>query len=203
MAVAKTTAELDSLKIESGGHKARVAEVQQELHDASAKNKALEQRFKEQVTELSKLSSMLKSERVQKRFFEEEVRRVKKIANAPDDNLLLGNQMKQPMDLHRMAEPAMKDLYIRLWPTEALSSSYFSLVLKLFNTMPHLDVLKRSICMEGAWMAFARTMTHWPGVKPLTMATALPPVGKEHRRLELYFAAVMEGARTIEDVTYE
>jgi len=47
-------------------------------------------------------------------------------------------------------------------------------------------------------MAFAKTMVHWPKLKPTEMATAPPPPGKEHRRPELYFSVVMEGAREIE-----
>lgn len=107
-----------------------------------------------------------------------------------------------------MAEPAMKDLFIRMWFAEPLPSSYSGLVQKLYDVVPQLEVLKRSVCMEGARMAFARTMMHWPGVKPLTMATARPPPGKEHRRPELYFSTATEGARAIEaqcskDVIYE
>ena len=57
-------------------------------------------------------------------------------------------------------------------------------------------------------MAFARTMMHWPGVKPLERATVPPPPGKEHRCPKLYFAAAIEGARSVEtqcpkDVIFE
>ena len=107
--------------------------------------------------------------------------------------------MKQLMELHRMAEPAMKDLCIRLWPIEPLSSSYSGLVQKLCDAVPRIDALNRSTCIEGARMAFARTMVHWPKIKPTEMATAPPPPGKEHRRPEKYFSAVMDGARAIED----
>ncbi|KAI5021629.1 hypothetical protein ZWY2020_058359 [Hordeum vulgare] len=227
----------------------------------------MEQKSKEQAAELSKISSELKSERVERRFLEEEMRQAKKIADGkpyllqcvfggnrfafltrlwhspcafmdlprsaadttkhhaaqdgdverrlfgaqfrtPEPNPLLVYQMKQLMELHRMAEPAMKDLCIRLWPSEPLPSSYFILVRKLYDVVPQLEVLKYSICIEGAHMAFARTMMHWPGVKPLTIATASPPPGKEHRRLELYLCAMTEGALVIEaycskDVIYE
>jgi hypothetical protein len=43
------------------------------------------------------------------------------------------------MELHRMAEPVMKDLYIKLWPSEPLPSSYFSLVQKLCDATPRID----------------------------------------------------------------
>ncbi|KAE8797411.1 l-ascorbate oxidase-like protein [Hordeum vulgare] len=78
MVAEQTAAELNSLKIERGGHKARVAKVQHELQDANAKSEALEQKFEEQATELSTLSFELKSERVERRFFEEKVHQSKK-----------------------------------------------------------------------------------------------------------------------------
>ena len=47
---------------------------------------------------------------------------------SPEHPPLLSNQMKKLMELHRMARLAMKDLCIRLWPTEAIPSTYFGLV---------------------------------------------------------------------------
>ena len=66
------------------------------------------------------------------------------------------DQLKQLVELHRVAELAMKDLIIPLWPAEVIPSSYFGLVKRLVNACPHLDVIKRSVCIEGARMAFAR-----------------------------------------------
>ena len=97
-----------------------------------------------------------------------------------------------------MAEPAMKDLCIRLWPDEPLLSSYFGLVQKLSNASPRIDALRRSSYIEGARMAFARAKVHWPGLDPTKIVTAPPPPGKEHRCPERYFSVVMEGARAIE-----
>ena len=54
-----------------------------------------------------------------------------------------------------MAELAMKDMIVRLWPAEAIPSSYFDLVKKLVDACPRLDVIKRSICIEGARLAFS------------------------------------------------
>ena len=50
----------------------------------------------------------------------------------------------------------MKDLIIRLWPAEAIPSSYFGLVKQLVDACPQLDAIKRLVCIEGARMAFAR-----------------------------------------------
>ena len=51
------------------------------------------------------------------------------------------DQLKQLVELHRVAELAMKDLLIRLWPAEAIPSSYFGLVKRLVNACPRLDVI--------------------------------------------------------------
>ena len=58
--------------------------------------------------------------------------------------------------------------------------------------------MKRSACIEGARLAFAKTMVDCTKIKPMDMATGPPPVGKEHRGPELYSAQVMDGARAIE-----
>src|SRR4051812_32797747 len=102
------------------------------------------------------------------------------------------------MEIHRMGEPAMKDLCIRLWPNEPLLGSYFSLVHKLIDTSPRIEALRRSSCIEGARMAFAKAKVHWLGIDPMKIATAPPPAGEEHRRPELYFSAIMESAQVIE-----
>ncbi|KAI4974631.1 hypothetical protein ZWY2020_048238 [Hordeum vulgare] len=116
----------------------------------------------------------------------------------PEKPLLVSDQLKQLMGLHPMAEPAMKDLCIRLWPTEPLKSNYFVLVQKLIVASPRIDVLKRSVCIEVARMAFTKTMLHWSKLKPTEMASRPLPTGKEHRRPELYFSNIMEAALAIE-----
>jgi hypothetical protein len=75
------------------------------------------------------------------------------------------------MELHRMAELAMKDLCVKLSPLEPLPSSYFGLVQKLCDAMPQIDFWKCFICIEGARMAFGKTMVHWPKIKPTEVAT--------------------------------
>ena len=35
------------------------------------------------------------------------------------------DQLKQLVELHQVAELAMKDLVVRLWPAEPIPSSYF------------------------------------------------------------------------------
>ena len=70
------------------------------------------------------------------------------------------DQLKQLVELHRVAKLAMKDLIIRLWPAEAMPSSYFGLVRRMVNTCPRLDVIKRSVCIEGARRVLARAKVH-------------------------------------------
>ena len=120
----------------------------------------------------------------------------------------LSDQLKQLVELRKAAELAMKDLIVRLWPTEPLPSSYFGLVKRLVNACPRLEVIKRSVCIEGARMAFARAKVHWVKMDAKKLMTEGPPEGKEHRRPELYFDSVLEGSRLLaeqcaKDVIFE
>ena len=106
--------------------------------------------------------------------------------------------MKQLMELHRVASFPMKDLIIQLWPAEPIPSSYFGLVKRLMDALPRIDAVKRSACIEGARMAFAHVNMHWAKMKATDVATAGPPGGKDHRKLERYFKDVLAGARIVE-----
>ena len=70
------------------------------------------------------------------------------------------DQLKQMVELHKVAEQAIKGLIVRLWPGEALPGSYFGLVRRLLDAYPWLEVIKRSICIEGARRALARAKVH-------------------------------------------
>ena len=61
----------------------------------------------------------------------------------------LSDQLKQLVELHRAAEVAMKDFIVRLWPGEPLPTSYFGLIKRMVNACPRLEVIKRSVCIEG------------------------------------------------------
>ncbi len=74
---------------------------------------------------------------------------------APNYPVPFADQLKQLIELHKAAELAMQDLVIRLWSAEPIPSSYFGLVKRLVSACPRLDVIKRSVCIEGARMAFA------------------------------------------------
>ena len=88
----------------------------------------------------------------------------------------------------------MKDLIIRLWPTEAIPSSYFGLVKRVVEACPRLDIVKRSVYVEGAHMAFARCKMWWAKMDVVEV-TRGPPEGKENHTPKWYFADVLEGSR--------
>ena len=107
-----------------------------------------------------------------------------------------------------MSELAVKDLCVSMWPTKPMPDTYFVLMQKLREAPLQIDVVKRRACLEGARLAFAKTMVHWPKINPMDMATGPPPKGNEHRCPERYFAQVMNGTRVIEgqcskDVIFE
>ena len=73
----------------------------------------------------------------------------------------LSEQLKQLVELHRAAEVAMMDFIVRMWPGESLPTSYFGLIKRMVNACPQLEVIKQSICIEGARRAFAHAKVHW------------------------------------------
>ena len=109
------------------------------------------------------------------------------------------DQLKQLVELHQAAELAMKDLVIRLWPAEPIPSSFSGLVKRIVGPCPRLDIIKRSVCIEGARMALAHAKVHWGKLDAEKLITEGPPEGKEHRKPELYYEGVMKGARLAAD----
>ena len=71
----------------------------------------------------------------------------------PEHSVPFADQLKQLVELHRVAELAMKDLIIRLWPAEAIPSSYFSLVKRVMEDCPRLDIVKRSCHAQDATLS--------------------------------------------------
>ena len=93
----------------------------------------------------------------------------------------------------------MKGLTVRLWPGGALPGSYFGLVRRLVEACPRLEVIKRSVCIEGARRALARAKVHWGKMDAEKLVTCAPPPGKEYRTPEMYYNCVLKGARRIAD----
>jgi hypothetical protein len=120
----------------------------------------------------------------------------------------LSNQLKQPVELHKVAEQAMKGIIVRLWPKEAMPGSYFGLVRRLVNACPWVEVVKHSTCIEGARRALARAKVHWGRMDAEKLLTDAPSAGKEYRTPEMYYKSVLKGARMIagecsKDVIFE
>ena len=102
----------------------------------------------------------------------------------------------------------MKGFIVRMCPGEALPNSYFSLVRRLVDACPRLEVIKRSICIEGACRAVARAKVHWAKMDTEKLVKEGPPQGKEHRHPEMYYEGVLKGARLVaeeysKDVIFE
>ena len=109
------------------------------------------------------------------------------------------DQQKQLVELHKVAEQAMRGLIGRLWPGEVLPESYFGLVRRLVDACPWLQVVKRSVCIEGDRRALARAKVHWGKMDAEKLVKDGPPAGKEHRKPENYYKDVLKGARLMED----
>ena len=102
----------------------------------------------------------------------------------------------------------MRGLIVRMWPGDALPNSYFVLVRWLVDACPRLEVIKRSVCIEGARRAFARAKVHWAMMDAEKLVKEGPPQGKEHRTPEMYYKSVLKGACIIagecsKDVIFE
>lgn len=120
----------------------------------------------------------------------------------------LSDQLKQLVELHKAAEQAMKGLLVRMWPGDPLPGSYFGLVRWLVDACPRLEVIKRSVCFEGARMAFARAKVHLAKLDAIKLVKEGPPEGKEHRCPEMYYDSVLKGSRLVaeecaKDVIFE
>ena len=60
-----------------------------------------------------------------------------------------------------------------------------------------MEVVKRSVCIEGARRALARAKVHWCRLDAEKLVTDAPPPGKEYRTPEMYYKGVLKGARII------
>ena len=75
-------------------------------------------------------------------------------------------------------------------------NSYFSLVQHVLDMVPRIDAMRRSACIEGARMAFARVKAYWAEMEATIIATQNPAGSQDPA--EHYFEQVIEGARIIE-----
>ena len=89
----------------------------------------------------------------------------------------LSDQLKQLVELHKAAELAMKDLIVRMWPGEPLPDSYSGLIKRMVNACSWLEVIKRSVCIEGARRTFAHAKMHWAKLDAGKLVKDGPPEG--------------------------
>ena len=64
---------------------------------------------------------------------------------------------------------------------------------------PRLEVIKRSVCIEGAHRAFAWAKVHWAKLDAVKLVKEGPPEGKEHHCHENYYESVLKGSRLVAD----
>ena len=77
--------------------------------------------------------------------------------------------------------------------------SYFRLVRRLVDACTWIEVVKRSICIEGARRALARAKVHWGKLDAEKLVKDGPAAGKEHRKPENYYTDVLKGVRLVAD----
>ena len=111
----------------------------------------------------------------------------------------MSDQLKQMVELHKAVDQAMKSFVVRLWPGDALPNNFFGLVRRIVDACLRLEVVKRSVCIEGACRAFARVKLQWVKLDTVKLIKEGPPEGKEHRHPEMYYEGVLPGARLIAD----
>ena len=111
----------------------------------------------------------------------------------------VSDQLKQLVELDKVAEQAMRGLIVRMWPSDSLPNSYFGLVRRLVDACPRLEVIKRSVCIEGACRAFARVKVQRAKLDAVKLIKEGLPEGKEHRHPEMYYEGVLKGARLVAD----
>ena len=67
------------------------------------------------------------------------------------------------------------------------------------DAYPWLEVVKRSVCIEGARRAFARVKLQWVKLDAVKLIKEGPPEGKEHHTPEIYYEGVLKGAHLVAD----
>ena len=58
----------------------------------------------------------------------------------------------------------------QLWPEKLKPHRYFGLVQQFLGTVPRINAMKRSACIEGSQMALARVKAYWAEMDATTVA---------------------------------
>ena len=89
----------------------------------------------------------------------------------PERPLSVSDRLAAWAELNRLSRLAMRYVASHLWSEEPEPKSYFSLVQQFLGSVPHVDVMKRSACIEGAQMALARVKTYWADMEASVVAS--------------------------------
>ena len=116
--------------------------------------------------------------------------------SAPTRPLPLSERMATVAELHRLSGLAMRSVIDHLWPKGPRPGSHFGLVQQFLGVVSQIDAIKRSACIEGARMAFARVKTYWADMEATIIATQNPAGSQDPAGH--YLEQVTEGARLIE-----
>ena len=116
--------------------------------------------------------------------------------SAPTRTLPLSEKMAVVAELHRLSDLAMRSVIDHLWPKGPKPDNYFGLVQQFLGAVSRIDAMRRSACIEGAWMALAHVKTYWADIEATIIATQ--NLAGSQDSAEHYFEQVTEGARLIE-----
>ena len=116
--------------------------------------------------------------------------------HSPERPLSLTDQLAEWAELNRLSGLAMRSVVDQLWPERPKLNSYFSLVQQILDVVPCINAVKRSVCIEGSRMAFARVKAYWAEMDATTVAVRDSAIGR--MTAENYFEEVLEGAHLIE-----
>ena len=97
----------------------------------------------------------------------------------PEHPLAVDDRLAQWAELNRLSGLAMKYVMGHLWPGRSEPKSYFSLVQQLLDVVPRINAMKRSACIEGARMAFARVKAYWAEMDATNVATRDSAIGRK------------------------
>ena len=98
--------------------------------------------------------------------------------NAPTRPLPLNEKVAAMVELHGLSGLAMWSVIVHLWPKGPKPDSYFGLVQQYLGVVTRIDTMRRSACIEGAWMALARVKSYWTDMKATIIATQDPAGGQ-------------------------
>lgn len=110
--------------------------------------------------------------------------------------LPLNEKMAAWAELHRLSGLATRSVVDHLWPRGPRPDNYFGLMQQFLGAVSHINVVKRSACIEGARMALAHVKTYWAGMETTAISTQGSAEGQDPA--EHYFEEVLEGAHLIE-----